>query len=303
MTKSHSQDQESTLLRLEHAQAILQRDAALAHIEHMRRSRSWRLTRPLRMLMQLLRHGVINDESEYPTHLPSLVQPLPASIPLEPDIVEDSTPGSAAQHFDLLCFANIDWSARFQRPQQLMTQFAIQGYRVFYIILSPLPAAERPYTAHPVAPGVFEVTLRGHARQDYYATCITEGNLRANAEALQALVSDYRIKTAVSVVHLPYWTRLALHLRKAYGWPVQYDCMDEWQDFPNIGQPLLDQEQVLVEQADLVTVTASVLYDKWASTSRRCQLVRNGVDFDFFARCCTPNTLLEELQGLSLIHI
>ena len=89
MTKSHSQDQESTLLRLEHAQAILQRDAALAHIEHMRRSRSWRLTRPLRMLMQLLRHGVINDESEYPTHLPSLVQPLPASIPLEPDIVED----------------------------------------------------------------------------------------------------------------------------------------------------------------------------------------------------------------------
>ena len=80
-----------------------QRDAALAHIEHMRRSRSWRLTRPLRMLMQLLRHGVINDESEYPTHLPSLVQPLPASTPLEPDIVEDSAPGSAAQHFDLLC--------------------------------------------------------------------------------------------------------------------------------------------------------------------------------------------------------
>ena len=297
MTKSHSQEQESTRLRLEHAQAILQRDAALAHIEHMRRSRSWRLTRPLRMLMQLLRHGVINDESEYPTHLPSLVQPLPASTPLEPDIVEDSAPGSAAQHFDLLCFANIDWSARFQRPQQLMTQFAIQGYRVFYIILSPLPTAERPYAVHPVAPGVFEVTLRGLARQDYYATCITEGNLRANAEALQALVSDYRIKTAVSVVHLPYWTRLALHLRKAYGWPVQYDCMDEWQDFPNIGQPLLDQEQVLVKQADLVTVTASVLYDKWASTSRRCQLVRNGVDFDFFARCCTPNTLLEELQG------
>ena len=295
MNKPPKQLQAST--PREQVQAIIERDAALAHIEHMRRSRSWRLTRPLRMLLQLLRHGVINRDSEYQYHLPLAPQPLPASALPDQAANAVAAPAVHSQSFDLLCFANIDWSARFQRPQQLMTQFAAQGYRVFYIILSPAPVPGVPYCVQQVAPGVFEVSLRGHSRQDYYATCINDGNLRSNVEALQALASDYRIKTAISVVHLPYWTRLVLELRHVQGWPVQYDCMDEWQDFPNIGQPLLAQEQVLVAHADLVTVTASVLQDKWASLSRRCLLVRNGVDFEFFTRHCAPNSLLADLQG------
>ncbi|WP_025130221.1 glycosyltransferase [Pseudomonas sp. PH1b] len=299
MDKSPTSRQESGVAQQERRQAILERDAALTHIEHMRRSRSWRLTRPLRMLLQWLRHGKINGDSEYPYHHAEPLQPLPSP----PVPASDDTPAETAQpltqprHFDLLCFANIDWSARFQRPQQLMSQFAAHGYRVFYIILSPSPLADRPYCVQQVAPGVFEVCLRGHSRQDYYATCITEDNLQSNARALQALVDDFQIRTAVSVVHLPYWTRLVLHLRQAHGWLVQYDCMDEWQDFPNIGKPLLAQEQVLVEQADLVTVTAAVLQAKWARQSRRCLLVRNGVDFDFFASHCSPNSLLADLKG------
>src|SRR5262249_35724869 len=34
---------------------------------------------------------------------------------------------------DVICFSIIDWSFRFQRPQQLMTQFAAHGHRVFYL--------------------------------------------------------------------------------------------------------------------------------------------------------------------------
>ncbi|WP_409301857.1 glycosyltransferase [Pseudomonas sp. KCJK8993] len=282
----------------EHAQAIVERDVALAHIEHMRRSRSWRLTRPLRMLMQLLRHGAVGSGSEYPLPMaptPRLLAPRPAPEPVPAPVGAQPTPPDSQEPFDLLCFANIDWSARFQRPQQLMTQFAAHGYRVFYIVLAPTPG--QPYQVREVAPRVYEVHLRGHSSQDPYATCITSGNLRSNLEALQALAADFRIKTAVSVIHLPYWTRLALHLRQERGWLVQYDCMDEWQDFPNIGAPLLAEEQVLVEQADLVTVTASVLHDKWASRCRRCVLVRNGVDFEFFARHCAPNALLADLPG------
>lgn len=281
----------------EHALAIAERDAALAHIEHMRRSRSWRLTRPLRMLWQLLRHGAVGNGSEYPLPMepsPQWLGSSPVPEPVPPPANEPSALPSPGP-FDLLCFANIDWSARFQRPQQLMTQFANHGYRVFYIVLSP--TLEQPYQLREVAPRVFEVNLHGHASQDHYATCITPDNLCSNTESLQALATDFRIKAAVSVVHLPYWTTLALHLRQTRGWLVQYDCMDEWQGFPNIGAPLLAKEQVLVAQADLVTVSASMLHDKWVGKSRRCVLVRNGVDFEFFARHCTPNTLLAELQG------
>src|SRR5262250_3080786 len=33
---------------------------------------------------------------------------------------------------DVICFSIVDWSFRFQRPQQLMAQFAAGGHRVFY---------------------------------------------------------------------------------------------------------------------------------------------------------------------------
>src|SRR5262245_13060133 len=34
---------------------------------------------------------------------------------------------------DVICFSIVDWSFRFQRPQQLMSQFAANGHRVFYL--------------------------------------------------------------------------------------------------------------------------------------------------------------------------
>ena len=37
---------------------------------------------------------------------------------------------------DIICFSIIDWSFRFQRPQQLMLQFAAHGHRVFYLNVS-----------------------------------------------------------------------------------------------------------------------------------------------------------------------
>ncbi len=72
--------------------------------------------------------------------------------------------------------------------------------------------------------------------------------------------------------------------------------MDDWLDFPNIGAALLKQEEVLVAEADLVTVTASLLHKKWSGRNANCVLVRNGVDFSFFTRHCIPNSLLPEIE-------
>jgi GT2 family glycosyltransferase len=72
--------------------------------------------------------------------------------------------------------------------------------------------------------------------------------------------------------------------------------MDDWVDFPSIGTALLRQEEVLVAEADLVTVTASLLNKKWSPHNPNCSLIRNGVDFSFFARHCVPNNLLLEIK-------
>lgn len=281
--------------------AIIERDAALAHIAFLKSTRSWRLTKPLRGLVQWLRYGALQAEPEYValSLLEFLPPPAPEKLPVavQPVVVLPPVISSHEGRFDIVCFANIDWAARYQRPQQLMAQFAGHGYRVFYVVPSRTPSAGQSYTFSEVAQGVFEVALQPHAMQDYYGKRMTADNVSAYALALETLVKDFRIKTAVSVVHLSYWAPLAVRLRREQGWRIQYDCMDDWVDFPSIGKELLTEEQALVADADLVTVTASVLHDKWASQSRNCLLVRNGVDFEFFQRNCVPNDLLSEIKG------
>src|SRR5699024_8094025 len=125
--------------------------------------------------------------------------------------------------------------------------------------------------------------------QNFYGDAMTDENLAAMQRALDAMIADCHVATALVVVHLPYWTPLAEAIRRKTGWRVVYDCMDEWADFPNIGAALLRAEERLVAEADVVTVTASLLEHKWASAAKRCVVVRNGVDFEFFSSHCVPN--------------
>ncbi|WP_448675499.1 glycosyltransferase [Pseudomonas nicosulfuronedens] len=198
---------------------------------------------------------------------------------------------------DILCLANIHWRARFQRPQQLMTQFAQRGHRVFYIVPPDGSTHDRPYALQEVAENVFEVKLHVWARQDCYREVLTQASTADCQRALAALMVELQVHTAVTIVHLAYWTPLALALRHEHGWQVTYDCMDDWQGFPLIGEALLDEEKRLVAQANLVTVSATLLQQKWAGANPNCVLVRNAVDFDFFQRHCCPSDLLAELEG------
>lgn len=307
MAESEQSLHECDVAHAERNAALMERDIALAHIAFLKNTRSWRITKPLRALLQLLRYGSIQAEP-VPVPAPAPAQSAPRLAPvhdqadappasIEPAAIQTETPTAPTEHhFDLLCFANIDWAARFQRPQQLMSQFAQNGYRVFYIVPSRTPPPGQSYSLTEVAPRVFEVALQNHASQDHYSTRMATDNLHAYASALEALARDLGIKTAVSVIHLAYWAPLACRLRHDHGWRIQYDCMDDWVDFPNIGKALLEEEETLVATADLVTVTAALLYEKWKHQSRNCLLVRNGVDFEFFERNCVPNALLENLE-------
>jgi GT2 family glycosyltransferase/glycosyltransferase involved in cell wall biosynthesis len=304
--------------------ATIERDAALAHLDFLKNTRSWRITRPLRFLMRLIRWGLTPEDRsrliQWWVNL-SGKQRIAASahgdrrgdaqgpevggvrsfadLPALPALHTWQSCESAAavnSKFDVICFANIDWSARFQRPQQMMCQFANHGHRVFYIVASRRSPGRETYSLNEVSPGIFEVALSRHADEDFYKEGMREENVRACVLSLETLSKDFRIKTAVSVIHLSYWTPLVLRLRRERGWRIQYDCMDDWMDFPHIGTALLRQEEILVAEADLVTVTASLLEKKWSGHNPNCSLIRNGVDFSFFTRHCVPNDLLPEIK-------
>ncbi len=273
--------------------AINERDIALAKVDFLQNTRSWRFTRPLRSLFRLMRYG-FSATQEFPETAAAIVYPAaPQPLP-NPDVDPDfATKG----RLDILCFANIEWAARFQRPQQLMNQFASNGYRVFYIVPSSVPEQGQLYRLTSVAPNIFEVALQRDVQEAYYEKVVTPENHQALLLAMAALVADMQIRTALSVVHITYWSPVALSLRAMHGWRILYDCMDDWDGFPNIGEQLLSEEKTLIAQADLVTVSAALLYQKWGAHNPRCVLVRNAVDFAFFRQHCFTNDVLSGLAG------
>lgn len=218
-----------------------------------------------------------------------LVRP---NTPLEQ--TQPTSPSSAEGTYAVICLGNIEWESRYQRPQQLMTQFGRYGHCVFYVNATHFVkfSHSKGFRATQVAPNVFDVRLQGRGPVNFYHEPLSEDLKQSFLASFAQLKNHFQIHTAVTVVHLSYWTPLALALREAWGWPIIYDCMDEWADFPNIGPSILKQEKYLVQQSEATIVTASALKEKWASQAVQCHVIRNGVDFDFFAAHTRPNNYL-----------
>lgn len=251
--------------------------------------------RQQRKMMELAPESLFRvlDEIDSDYAVPGDLYPEPANPRKPPEGITRVN----SNKFDVFCFANIEWAARYQRPQHMMTQYANAGHRVFYIVASRQPAEGEAYSIRIVHEQIYEVALKVDAAQDFYRHEISAENTVTMYSALQELIDDFRVKTAVLVVHLPYWHRLSSKIRGEYAWHVHYDCMDEWDGFPKIGREMLSNEKDLVRGADLVTVTSSTLFEKWAPLNSRCLLVRNGVDFEYFSRNAGPIRLPESITG------
>ena len=195
---------------------------------------------------------------------------------------------------DIVCFPVLDWNFRYQRPQQLMSQFASHGHRVFYISISRFQPAD-PAAAIEVKlvkPNIYEVILRVSRTLNIYQEVFASAVLAELVTALKELRSRYQMNDALSFVMMASWTEAALQAKDLWGWKVIYDCMDEWENMPLLKPEVIAAERRLVRQADLVVVTAQKLMDKWKDSSKNIILARNGVDYDFYRRNLIPNSLL-----------
>ena len=199
---------------------------------------------------------------------------------------------------DVICFSIVDWDFRYQRPQQIISQFAAHGHRVFYIRLDQiLPAHFSPrFSLANLKENVYQITLAA-----LRPTWINQEDIRgANAEALLASLDQLRrkhhIDEAIAYVMTPSWTSMALEVKRRWGWRLIYDCMDEWAGFPGMAHVIPKAERRLVPECDLLVVTAQRLYDKWRQRSPPMVLARNAVDYDFYAANCRPNSLLADAK-------
>ncbi|HLL77064.1 MAG TPA: glycosyltransferase [Pyrinomonadaceae bacterium] len=214
-------------------------------------------------------------------------------------VIDNAPPAVAPRAADVVCFSLIDWEFRYQRPQQIMTQFAAHGHRVFYIRLDHfLPAAASPrFSVRELKENLYEIRLAA-ARHQWVNQEALDGR---NAEALLASLDELRravgIDEAVAYVQIPSWAEAALAAKRRWGWRVVYDCMDEWEGFPGVGLSVTEAEPRLVRDCDLLVVTAQRLREKWHSRSGPAVLARNAVDFDFYAERYRPNALLRDCRA------
>lgn len=140
----------------------------------------------------------------------------------------------------LVCLPIIEWDFRFQRPQQLMLQFAKHGWRVHYASLRATAITEK-------APNVFEVPLAQLPRAE------------------------------LVIVQHPKWADVA----KQLGGRLIYDCMDDISAFTT---ETSHDERELMANADLVVVTSSALERMALKHAKNVALIRNGCDYEHFAR-------------------
>jgi GT2 family glycosyltransferase len=197
---------------------------------------------------------------------------------------------------DVICFSIIDWDFRYQRPQQLMSQFAAHGHRVFYIQLKDVLSfdASPRFSLKEIKENVYEVTLSAlrqpHINQEVMQGMIAEALLESLGELRRACAID----EAIGYVMTPSWKTVALSAGGRWGWPVIYDCMDEWEGFPGVTQAVTKVEHELVRDCDLLVVTAANLQEKWSGRAQSTALIRNGVDFEYYEKRCQPNGLIDK---------
>jgi glycosyltransferase involved in cell wall biosynthesis/GT2 family glycosyltransferase len=202
-----------------------------------------------------------------------------ASTPGFPVAPLFATQPQGPRKFDLLVLPIIAWDFRFQRPQQLATQFARAGHRVFYLSHQ---FASRRWAIEPKAPNVWELTLVGPKR-NVYRDLMDQQALQAYLDCLEELHREVGFGATAVLVQLPFWWPLAKELRQRWACPVVYDCMDYHAGFSTNTAAMLAVEDELLREADLVVVSSKLLQEQAAKHNEKILLLPNACDFQHFA--------------------
>ena len=183
--------------------------------------------------------------------------------------------------FDILVFPVIDWHYRFQRPQQLARQLALEGHRVFYLSTtfesSNLPefnVLESPATN--VA--LVRLAVPG-AHPNIYQDFLTDTQRDRLSDAVRRLAEVWRLENLVAIVDLPFWRPLAETIP---GCLMIYDCMDYHAGFSTNSPEMIEEETRLLERADLVVTTSAALSEIVSETVPNL-LIRNAGEIDYFS--------------------
>ncbi len=194
---------------------------------------------------------------------------------------------------DIVCFPMINWEYRYQRPQHLLSKFAKNNHRVFYLTTTIQPIKDG-YEIAKLDENIYGVSLSCSKYFDIYKDKFEKSNLKSVLDSFVKLKNDLGI-AGMSFVMFPTWQPVVSELRKLFDFKIVYDCADNITAFPNINKERKKEEEMLVENSDLIVANSRPIYDKFRKKNSQTILVHNGCDFEHFNRRHQEN-LLKDLK-------
>lgn len=183
-----------------------------------------------------------------------------------------SSPISATA--DLICLSHLRWNFVFQRPQHLMSRYAIS--RRVYFVEEPVFHAHLTAATVTMEPHGHLLVVTPQLPTSFNPTQI----LAAQRSLLSQLIANEHIDHYVLWYYTPQALRFSDHLKPD---AVVYDCMDELSAFKNADPRLPQLERELMKRADVVFTGGQSLYEAKQHQHPNIHALPSSVDVDHFA--------------------
>ena len=190
---------------------------------------------------------------------------------------------------DIVCFPIINWDYRFQRPQHIISKFAERGHRIFYFTVN-LRELEKPYEIKELGNNIYQIELSSPKYFDIYKDKLDENTINFLINSFNKLRHDIKLD-AFCFVEFPTWTHLVLKLRDHFGFKIIFDCLDDFESFPNVIKERKNEEEILMKESDLVLTTSHRLLTKAEKFTKKTLYLPNAGEFDHFKKTQKDNIL------------
>ena len=154
-------------------------------------------------------------------------------------------------NFDIICFCHLRWNFVYQRPQHLLSRFALM-HRIF-LIEEPLFDATENYMGITRNNDTNVWILVPHLKDTLDVTEV----MTVQKNLLDSMLESIQINRYVLWYYSPMALSWSDHLTPIL---IVYDCMDELSAFKFAPPHLVQREQKLMRKADLVFTGGQSLY-------------------------------------------
>jgi UDP-galactopyranose mutase len=192
----------------------------------------------------------------------------------------DASPISATA--DLICLSHLRWNFVFQRPQHLMSRYAIS--RRVYFVEEPIFHEHLTAATVTMEPHGHLLVVTPQLPTSFNPTQV----LAAQRSLLSQLIATEHIAHYVLWYYTPQALRFSDHLSPDV---IVYDCMDELSAFKNADPNLPRLERELMRRADVVFTGGQSLFEAKQHQHHNIHALPSSVDVDHFA---TARTCKEE---------